>query len=87
MKRVRNVPLGYSQPYIAPIPVTSLYLNLQIVNDRFKLLTFLKIMVVIVLVGFILYLRVIREYVLNYLIFNNVYEVSTRTMYNDVRLR
>ena len=88
MKSVRNVPSGYSQPYIAPIPVTSLYLNLQIVNDGLKLFTFLKIMVVTVLVGFILYeyFRVIREYVLNYLVFNNVYEVScTVQMYNDVR--
>ena len=85
MKSVRNVPLGYSQPYIAPIPLTSLYLNLQIVNDGLKLFTFLKIMVT-VLVGFILYLRVIREYVLNYLVINNVYDVScTVQMYNDVR--
>ena len=55
MKSVRNVPLGYSQPYIAPIPVTFLYLNLQIVNDKLKLFTFLKIMVVTVLVGYWVY--------------------------------
>ena len=40
MKSVRNVPSGYSQTYMAPY--CSLYLTWQIINDGFKLKTFLK---------------------------------------------